>query len=487
MFLSGIARLLGDFFQCVQVPGSSAGGLDLLKLVTLAFEGKKNFSRGEDEFGRLIRFARDASEDGRKVVLLIDDAHRLSSKPLRQIRLLAGMTPEGRSLVPIVLAGQNPCENILPAAPVHSQAAAARCILPPLTEKETAEYIRHRLRLAGAKTEIFSPGAMAEIFCLSGGIPRLINIICENALLSGHARSVPTIGPGIILDSKGPGHRLIHEICQLDKEFSAKNPAHLPARRSAAPLAIGIRPPENHRPAEGVSRWWQVVLKRLGLRPLTVKGAVIAPIFLTAVVGVFGHFYFSSEYDDPPITHVQLHSKDVPGRRTLRTPDHPLNVPLEIQSVAVVERASTHLERSERQRDSGFLSNEDSMPAGEILGLRDELRRLEQRLQAALDAEALRGQRLDAILDTFSVERNSPEELISEASASGAEIQALRQALETFQRQQLALQKEVGELRNEQADLRKRLMEFSASKTRAITPPDAAKRPLKPKRTVQRP
>jgi predicted nucleic acid-binding Zn-ribbon protein len=77
--------------------------------------------------------------------------------------------------------------------------------------------------------------------------------------------------------------------------------------------------------------------------------------------------------------------------------------------------------------------------------------------------------------------------LISETFAKGAENQDLRQALETFQRQQLALQKEVEKLRNEQADLRKRLMEFSASKTRAITPPDAAKRPLKPKRTVQRP
>jgi general secretion pathway protein A len=92
-----------------------------------------------------------------------------------------------RFLINIVFAGQNEFGEVLKTNRAFSQTIAMSYTLQPLTETETAEYIMHRLRVAGATTEIFTSSAITEIFHLSEGIPRLINIISDNALLSGYA------------------------------------------------------------------------------------------------------------------------------------------------------------------------------------------------------------------------------------------------------------------------------------------------------------
>jgi general secretion pathway protein A len=95
-------------------------------------------------------------------------------------------------------AQQDEFDEVLNANRVLSQTIAMNYTLQPLTEAETSEYIKHRLRVAGSETEIFTSSAIVEIFHLSRGIPRLINIIGDNALLSGYASNIKKIGPEII-------------------------------------------------------------------------------------------------------------------------------------------------------------------------------------------------------------------------------------------------------------------------------------------------
>jgi type II secretory pathway predicted ATPase ExeA len=486
-FLSGVACFLDHPFQCVQISDPSLNEIDFFRPLADAFGFENSSNRREDVFAYLRRFADEPSENSKRVVLLIDDAHRLGLKPLRQLRLLANLTKEGRSPIHIVCAGQSPCERLLPENHAFSPTVAMQYTLQPLTETETADYIGHRLQVAGAKTEVFTSSAIVEIFRLSAGIPRLINIICDNAMQSGYARGAPTIGPGIVLDSYGPGHRLIHEICELDKELSAQRPTRLPAPRSGPALAIGDPASLKHRPPATSPGRWQVLLKRLGLKPLTVKGALAVPISVFILLGIFAHFYFPSEDDDPLFRQVQIHSEQVPGRQTILQIETPFRDPSGIKGVAPVAEIQKHEVRVDRQPGLTVPSNEDRGPAPEINRLQDQLRFLLQQLQTAFDATAQLEQRIQAIEKDLHAEKDSQTKRIAEAFSKELEIQELRQKLETFESQQLALEEEVKKIRNVHAQLQTQLVDLRIQKSPPPASADTLRTPLKPKRTVVRP
>lgn len=136
-----------------------------------------------------------AHADGRRTVLIIDEAQNLQPAVLEQVRLLTNLETHKEKLLRIMLVGQPELAELLARPDLRqlAQRVTARYHLMPLGEAETAEYIRHRLRVAGGSTEIFDDGAIREVHRQSGGVPRLINIICDRALLgaysSGH-RSV---------------------------------------------------------------------------------------------------------------------------------------------------------------------------------------------------------------------------------------------------------------------------------------------------------
>ncbi len=140
---------------------------------------------------------------GQTTVLIVDEAQNLEWEVLEEIRLLTNLETAQQKLLQIVLIGQPELEEKLDSGNLRQlkQRIAFRSRLEPLEEKQTEEYIVRRLQLAGATgnaSTIFPPDVVAAIHRYSYGIPRLINTICENALIAAFARQVSQVSPEII-------------------------------------------------------------------------------------------------------------------------------------------------------------------------------------------------------------------------------------------------------------------------------------------------
>jgi len=125
---------------------------------------------------------------GRRVVLVVDEAQNLSPEVLEQVRLLTNLETNTQKLLQIILIGQPELREILARTELRqlAQRITGRYHLNPLSREESAAYVRHRLRVAGATSDIFAPGALEAVFRLSTGVPRVINVICDRALLGGY-------------------------------------------------------------------------------------------------------------------------------------------------------------------------------------------------------------------------------------------------------------------------------------------------------------
>ena len=136
-------------------------------------------------------------------VLIIDEAHHLSADILEEVRLLSNLETADDKLLQIVLVGQPELDEKLDSNELRQlkQRIALRAQLGPLDAGETTGYIEQRLQIAGSDSRsesLFTVQAIAEVFRHSKGLPRLINTICENALISAYARQSPTVTPDII-------------------------------------------------------------------------------------------------------------------------------------------------------------------------------------------------------------------------------------------------------------------------------------------------
>ncbi len=137
----------------------------------------------------LNRFLLEQANAGNDVVLLIDEAQDLDPELLEQIRLLSNLETDQRKLLQIVLIGQPELREKLGERGLRQlrQRITVRYHLAPLDRFETARYIAHRLRVAGADGRPqFSPWAVRKIHRYAGGVPRLINAVCDKALLYGY-------------------------------------------------------------------------------------------------------------------------------------------------------------------------------------------------------------------------------------------------------------------------------------------------------------
>jgi general secretion pathway protein A len=142
-----------------------------------------------DHLHQLHRYLLEAYRNEERIVLIVDEAQGLNPELLEEIRLLSNLETSKSKLIQIVLIGQPELDRTLsrPEFRQLRQRINLRYHLSPLPEKETKEYIEKRLRIAGAKESIFTEKAIKTIYLRSGGIPRLINILCDNALLNGYA------------------------------------------------------------------------------------------------------------------------------------------------------------------------------------------------------------------------------------------------------------------------------------------------------------
>ena len=142
----------------------------------------------------------DTHARGRRVVLIVDEAQNLSTETLEQVRLLTNLETATTKLLQIILIGQPELRALLDQPDLRqlAQRITGRYHLNPLSAEETAGYVKHRMRVAGATAEVFTPSALREIHRLSGGIPRVINVICDRALLGAFTQEDHRAGAALV-------------------------------------------------------------------------------------------------------------------------------------------------------------------------------------------------------------------------------------------------------------------------------------------------
>lgn len=137
----------------------------------------------------------------KQLVLIIDDAHNLSPKVLEEVRMLSGLETSKEKILHVILVGQPQLNDALESPELEQllQRVRLRFHLKPLTEKETADYIAHRMQIAGAeRADIFDIGTVPVIYEYAGGVPRLINTLCDTALACAYADNLTTITKEVI-------------------------------------------------------------------------------------------------------------------------------------------------------------------------------------------------------------------------------------------------------------------------------------------------
>ncbi|PXF58085.1 MAG: hypothetical protein C4B58_07910 [Deltaproteobacteria bacterium] len=182
----------------VSYPGLNT--LEFFNFIANEFKINKMFSNKGDFLVHLDNFLNNAYENNKKVLLIIDEAQCLKQELLNDIRLLSNIERQNTKLINLFFVGNNDFNDILldTANSNLRQRITIKYHIDTLTKNEVAEYIRHRLKIAGSEQDIFTSGAIRQIFSFSGGCPRLINIICDHALLTGYAKGEKTIDAGIL-------------------------------------------------------------------------------------------------------------------------------------------------------------------------------------------------------------------------------------------------------------------------------------------------
>jgi general secretion pathway protein A len=142
-----------------------------------------------------------AHAEGRRVILVVDEAQNLSRDVLEQVRLLTNLETAKQKLLQIILIGQPELRDLLAREDLRqlAQRITGRYHLEPLSRDETAQYIEHRLRVAGALGEVFDSAAKREVFRLTEGVPRLINVICDRALLGAYSKETRRVSRRLVL------------------------------------------------------------------------------------------------------------------------------------------------------------------------------------------------------------------------------------------------------------------------------------------------
>ena len=147
----------------------------------------------------------NAHADGRRIIVIVDEAQNLSTDVLEQVRLLTNLETPTQKLLQIILIGQPELRELLERSELRqlAQRITGRYHLQPLSREETRGYVRHRLRVAGAAAEIFTPAALNEVHRLALGYPRVINVTCDRALLGAYTTETRKVTAALVRRAAG--------------------------------------------------------------------------------------------------------------------------------------------------------------------------------------------------------------------------------------------------------------------------------------------
>jgi len=203
---------LGEDTKTALILNPNFSDVQLLKLIVRDLGVQGNFRNKLDLIEALNKFLLEETSRGNNVVLIIDEAQNLSIKQLEQIRLLSNIETEKEKLLQIILVGQPElCDKLkLNELRQLNQRVSIRYHILPLERAELASYIDHRLKIANAARDsihqlYFTDEAIDIIYKNSGGTPRMVNVLCDRALLAGFTSETNKIDEHIV-------HKCIQEV-----------------------------------------------------------------------------------------------------------------------------------------------------------------------------------------------------------------------------------------------------------------------------------
>ncbi|EKD36848.1 MAG: ExeA2, partial [uncultured bacterium] len=195
MLINVLTATLGLDVAWAVIGDPSLSRLDFYNAIIRGFKIDRECTSKVQFLLQFSNFLHKAHDENKKVLLLIDNCHLLSQDLLEELRLLANIEKEEEKLIHIVFVGRREFHDML-VQPINR--AVRQCLtleveLAALTLNETEDYIRHRLNIAGADEKMFTAKAIRIIHRGAGGIPRLINKICNCAMVAGSVQGKPTL------------------------------------------------------------------------------------------------------------------------------------------------------------------------------------------------------------------------------------------------------------------------------------------------------
>ena len=197
--INGLLDSLDQDTIVATVPDPGLDKLDFYNFLAHAFKMDSKFTSKGDFLVQFMHFLHKAHTDKKKVLLVVDEAQRLDDEMLEEIRLLSNIEKKDARLLNIFLVGQDELNEIL--AGTKSWALLQRITrysIGPLKKSEIGDYVKFRLSIAGTEKKIFNSGAIREITSFSKCYPRMINIICDHALLTGYVKGLKKIDAKVV-------------------------------------------------------------------------------------------------------------------------------------------------------------------------------------------------------------------------------------------------------------------------------------------------
>jgi general secretion pathway protein A len=200
--LNALVDSLGDEVLVAMVADPGLAKMDFFNFVADSFGMKKSFKSKGEFLIYLKNYLLDLNQQNRQALLIIDECQHLTQKLLEEVRLLSNIEKADTKLINIFFVGQSEFNNIIlrPQNRAIRQRITINYNISALSEAETEAYIRFRLGVAGNDEPIFTSGAIQQIYGFSNGYPRLINIICDQALLTGFVRERKLIDEQIVAE-----------------------------------------------------------------------------------------------------------------------------------------------------------------------------------------------------------------------------------------------------------------------------------------------
>lgn len=175
---------------------------DLMQWVASAFDIPHQDRDRVTLYRDMQEFFINEYASGRRVVLVVDEAQNIDADTLEELRLLSNINADKDQLIQIILVGQPELFEVLrrPELSQIAQRVSAEYHIKPLDSNETVQYVRHRVRVAGGSRYIFDIFAILAIYYFSGGVPRLINTLCDYALVHAYAQDKDVVDVGVALE-----------------------------------------------------------------------------------------------------------------------------------------------------------------------------------------------------------------------------------------------------------------------------------------------